>query len=250
MFNTSRSVYHLSKCCVSYASIMNNKQTNKQIISQLRYTYSGSKINNKFIEVIKNLIFNLDDFIIRYIYIYLLNLFFDRPYFYFLDICSEIIFIMSNKLPEFEPSIDQMNDFSSFISDVEASGAHKLGYVLVRPPQEWKDQFPSYETQLTLSYSVQSLYQQSISQQPCGLYTLHSEWLLDEKNRKKKMPYLEFRSIAISKEPSADDKSDIEKAFWKDISRMDVLYGPDCDDSFFRLEVSRWNLNFLGKLNS
>ena len=62
------------------------------------------------------------------------------------------------------------------------------------------------------------------------------------------MPYNEFRSLAIAAEPSADDKSDIEKAFWKDISRIDVLYGPECDDTLFRLEVSRWNLNLGGTI--
>ena len=50
---------------------------------------------------------------------------------------------MSNQQPEFEPSINQMIDFSSFISHVESLDAHKLGYVLVRPPQEWKQQLPT-----------------------------------------------------------------------------------------------------------
>ena len=154
---------------------------------------------------------------------------------------------MSNQLPEFEPSIKQMIDFSSFICHVESLDAHKLGYVHVRPPQEWKQQLPTYTEDLMSSFSIQNPYSQEVSKQSSGLYTLHSEWLLDDKKRRKKIAYKEFRSLAISAEPTPDEVSDLPRAFWSDLTKDNVIYGPDCHNSLFRIEVSVWNLNFLGK---
>ncbi|CAF5002311.1 unnamed protein product, partial [Rotaria sp. Silwood1] len=66
------------------------------------------------------------------------------------------------EIPVFYPTYDEFKDFSTFVSSIEARGAHKIGLAKIVPPKEWTARKMGYKQKQIYETLVENPIRQEI----------------------------------------------------------------------------------------
>ncbi|XP_054764398.2 lysine-specific demethylase 4A-like isoform X1 [Lytechinus pictus] len=140
------------------------------------------------------------------------------------------------KIMVFRPTLEEMKDFSGYISYMESQGAHKAGVAKVIPPKEFVPRKNYEDLDLIIPAPIQ---QEVMGHQ--GLYTQYNI-------QKKAMTVKEFAKLANSAKyqtPPHFGYEDLERKYWKNITYNPPIYGADISGSVYDKGVDIWNINSL-----
>ncbi|PIK35030.1 putative lysine-specific demethylase 4C, partial [Apostichopus japonicus] len=116
----------------------------------------------------------------------------------------------------FRPTMEDMKDFSGYISYMESKGAHLAGVAKVIPPKEFVPRQRYDDIDMTIPAPIQ---QEVMGHQ--GLYTQYNI-------QKKAMTVEEYKKLANSSKyctPPHFDYEDLERKYWKNITYNPPIYG-------------------------
>ncbi|XP_030851905.1 lysine-specific demethylase 4C isoform X2 [Strongylocentrotus purpuratus] len=136
----------------------------------------------------------------------------------------------------FRPTLEEMNDFSGYISYMESQGANRAGVAKVIPPKEFVPRKNYDDLDLIIPAPIQ---QEVMGHQ--GLYTQYNI-------QKKAMTVKEFAKLANSAKyqtPPHFGYEDLERKYWKNITYNPPIYGADISGSVYDKGVDTWNINRL-----
>ncbi|KAI6657992.1 hypothetical protein LOD99_15707 [Oopsacas minuta] len=140
----------------------------------------------------------------------------------------------------FKPTMDQFRDFSSFISCMEAAGAHEKGLAKVIPPKEWSPNTCNYSE---IDFSIPCPILQLVSGSQ-GVYQMYNI-------QKKPTNFKSFRKLTLSdeyKSPKTQDIDELERKYWKNVTFNQVIYGADVSGTLFDSDVNIWNISKLDSI--
>ncbi|PIK58173.1 putative lysine-specific demethylase 4C [Apostichopus japonicus] len=138
----------------------------------------------------------------------------------------------------FRPTMEDMKDFSGYISYMESKGAHLAGVAKVIPPKEFVPRQRYDDIDMTIPAPIQ---QEVMGHQ--GLYTQYNI-------QKKAMTVEEYRKLANSSKycPTNFDYEDLERKYWKNITYNPPIYGADISGSIYDKGWKIWNINRLNTI--
>lgn len=144
------------------------------------------------------------------------------------------------KIMVFQPTLDQMQDFSKYLEHMESQGAHKAGLAKIIPPKGWIPRKDGYDDIIMTIPSP-------ISQVVSGGQGLYQQYNI----QKKAMTVKEFKRLAQSdryKTPTHFDYEDLERKYWKNIAFNPPIYGADVSGSLYDPGVKEFNINHLNTI--
>ena len=189
-------------------------------------------------------------------------------------------------VPVFKPTWDQFRDFNSFVTQIDAVGAVN-GIVKIIPPSEWLEQVrvdPRQLVDIKIRSAIEQVFHGSRGVYTQMNVTKSKKYsVLDWKQlcdapqhrlptgRAQKRPHdeegtkdvvgneddeLEQLAAVITSQkdkfPSSynypDFYSDVERAYWKNITFMPALYGADLKGTLFDSAQEHWNINRLNNM--
>jgi len=132
------------------------------------------------------------------------------------------------EVPVFYPNYDEFQDFSAFISSIEARGAHRMGLAKIVPPKEWKARQMGYKQKEIDDKMVEN----PIKQEVHGKDGTYSVFNIQQRSIKASS----FRRLASSNRYTAphsisNDLEKLEKKYWQSLTSNPPIYGAG---TFFR----------------
>lgn len=142
----------------------------------------------------------------------------------------------------FNPTMDEMKDFSAYIKYMESEGANEAGIAKIIPPAEYQPRrIPCDKDPAVLDIVIDSPIQQKFEGQS-GLY----HWL---NIVKKKISVRDFKALCGLQKyatPPHFDYDELERTYWKQISYVSPIYGADVSGSLYDKDVDEFNVSRLG----
>lgn len=183
------------------------------------------------------------------------------------DHCFSFIFQMTTgcsqfEVPVFYPTYEEFQDFSSFVSSMEARGAHRVGLAKIVPPKEWKARQAGYKHQQI----EEKMIENPIKQEVRGRDGAYSVFNIQQRSIKTNS----FQKLASSSRYTAphslgNDFEKLEKKYWQSLTSNAPIYGAgrieillqvkgdlcsisDVSGSFYDEDQTVWNVNNLGTI--
>jgi len=133
-----------------------------------------------------------------------------------------------NEVPIFYPNYDEFKDFSTFISSIEARGAHRIGLAKIVPPKEWKARQMGYKQKQIEDKMVEN----PIKQEVHGKDGVYSVFNIQQRSIKLNS----FQKLASSNRYAtphsiSNDLEKLEKKYWQSLTSNAPIYGAG---TFFR----------------
>lgn len=145
------------------------------------------------------------------------------------------------KIPVFKPTLEEMKDFSAYISKMESQGAHKAGLAKIIPPKEWKPRRAGYSTPDVMNLEITDPIEQTF-EGSSGVYS----WI---NVISKKRTVKQFKALCDSakhRTPDHFDYDDLERIYWKNITYGKPIYGADVQGSLYDEDCDEFNITRLG----
>jgi [histone H3]-trimethyl-L-lysine9/36 demethylase len=126
------------------------------------------------------------------------------------------------EVPIFYPTYDEFKDFSTFITSIEARGAHRIGLAKIVPPKEWQARRSGYKQKQVGDTIVEN----PIKQEVHGKDGVYSVFNIQQRSIKLNS----FQRLATSNRyaPSsaiANDVEKLEKKYWQSLTSNAPIYG-------------------------
>jgi jumonji domain-containing protein 2 len=140
----------------------------------------------------------------------------------------------------FTPTMEEFRNFPSFVSYMEAQGAHDRGIAKIIPPKEWS---PCRDYQKVEDFKISTPVSQFVTGQQ-GSYQMYNI-------QKKTLTFPQFKEMANSdryKPPKAKDYEELERKYWKNVTFNQPIYGADIPGSLYDPDITDWNINRLGTI--
>ncbi|KAK2500047.1 hypothetical protein MC885_002620 [Smutsia gigantea] len=140
----------------------------------------------------------------------------------------------------FYPTLEEFNDFDTYISYMESQGAHRAGVAKVIPPKEWQ----ARKTYDGISDILIPTPLQQVVSGRAGVFTQSCK-------RRKAMTVGEYRHLANSgkyQTPPHLDFDHLERKYWKTRLYGSPIYGADVNGSLFDEDTKQWNVGHLGTI--
>ncbi|CAD5211224.1 unnamed protein product [Bursaphelenchus okinawaensis] len=148
----------------------------------------------------------------------------------------------------FYPTLQEMADFSAYVSSCEAKGAHlKSGICKIVPPKEWSPRpKKGLKYEEVGDYIIKAPVKESISNASYG-----GLYVKQNKIYRKELSVRQFEELALSQHylnPRQDlELKDIERQFWRTLCVGEPIYGADTPGSLYDPRVKEFN---IAKLNT
>lgn len=145
---------------------------------------------------------------------------------------------MDGTIPVFYPTMEEMEDFSAYISFMERCGAHEVGLAKVVPPKEYVARRNGYDD--IGDIMVRGPIEQMVSGRN-GLYQVLNV-------ERKSMRASAYKKLATSSKyapPDTDDNEALERKFWKNITFNSPIYGADTPGTLTDEDMEVWNCSKL-----
>jgi jumonji domain-containing protein 2 len=155
---------------------------------------------------------------------------------------AEITDATDSKIMVFRPTLEEFQDFASYVGYMEKKGAHEFGVAKVIPPKEWKARGRYNDNDLE-KFVLKHPISQVVSGGQ-GVYQLLNI-------QKRTLTFKEFKNMANSdqyKPPNTKCIDEIERKYWKNVSFNPPLYGADIPGSLYDKTVDVWNVNSLNTI--
>jgi jumonji domain-containing protein 2 len=144
------------------------------------------------------------------------------------------------KIMVFNPTLEEMNNFSAYVEKMESAGAHKAGLAKVIPPSEWIPRKGGYDDAFTNNLLVKG----PIMQQVEGRNGVYQQLNIERKT----MTVKRFRKLAESSKyctPDFFDYEELERKYWKNVTYNSPIYGADVPGSLYDEDCDEFNITRL-----
>lgn len=126
------------------------------------------------------------------------------------------------EVPVFYPTYDEFQDFSAFISSIEARDAHKIGLAKIVPPKEWTARKMGYKQK----QFDEKMVDNPIKQEVHGKDGCYSVFNIQQRSVKLNS----FQKLASSNRYAApkaisNDLEKLEKTYWQSLTSNAPIYG-------------------------
>eukprot|EP01080_Neovahlkampfia_damariscottae_P010790 gene10790-3407_t len=149
------------------------------------------------------------------------------------------------QLPVLYPTMEEFEDFSSYILKIQNVGM-EFGCIKIVPPKEWRpstdlkdNTFECYDEKFNVSDMEINPVLQKLSGKR-GIFQVSPE-------KQSEFKVLEFKEKSESIEPQTKKVEEIDAQFWRGLNLDTPLYAYDIPKSFFKPGVP-WDLNNLNSL--
>lgn len=125
-------------------------------------------------------------------------------------------------VPIFYPTLDEFENFSSYITKIESHGAHKIGLAKIVPPKQWLARKTGYKQKQIEETMVNNPIKQEV-QGKDGLYSVYNI-------QQKSIKLSQFQKLTTTNRyttPSAiaNDYEKLEKKYWQNLTSIAPIYG-------------------------
>ncbi|CAF3671403.1 unnamed protein product [Rotaria sp. Silwood1] len=149
------------------------------------------------------------------------------------------------EIPVFYPTYDEFKDFSTFVSSIEARGAHKIGLAKIVPPKEWTARKMGYKQKQIYETLVENPIRQEIHGKD-GVYSVFNI-------QQPSIKLSSFQKLTSSNRYAppvsiSNDLEKLEKKYWQNLTSNAAIYGADVSGSFYDENQTIWNINHLGTI--
>ena len=146
------------------------------------------------------------------------------------------------QVPVFHPTLEEMKDFSKYISRLEDLGAGMVGLARVVAPPDYVARKGGYK-------DVDVVVQTPIEQEAVGRNGVFQMMNIEKRNMKSK----HFEKMATSAKYASPanlngDPGKLELHFWKNLGYHSPIYGADTPGSITDVDQDIWNVNKLGTI--
>lgn len=139
-----------------------------------------------------------------------------------LDLFQMSIVSSDLKVPTFYPTYEEFRHFSSYISQIESQGAHRVGLAKIVPPKEWKARKTDYKDKQIEETLVENPIKQEIQGQS-GVYSVYNI-------QQRSIPLNQFQKLAgnyryATPVSVSNDLSKLERRYWDNLTSISPIYG-------------------------
>lgn len=147
------------------------------------------------------------------------------------------------KIRIYEPTLEEMKDFSGYIKHIHETGGHRAGLVKVIPPKEYKPRKAGYGDEKLYDMIIPSPIRQEVN----GEKGLYQQINLVHKS---KLTVREYKKLAESKygTPEHGSPEELERCFWKNIFTKPSIYGADVSATLYDEDVEEFNMTKLNTI--
>ena len=151
----------------------------------------------------------------------------------------------------FYPSLEELANFSTYVSYMESHGAHKAGIARIVPPKDWSARKAGYDpSELNIVIEKPSKQNITASDTPGAFTTIAA----DRPSPSLTLPeYLHLATRPKYRAPSHSSYEELEQLYWQqnsDASLPSPVYGADVQASLTDFDQAVFNLTKLPSLLS